>query len=70
MDEAERCHRLAYIAYGNLLAHGTVPEVIAQVGLTTWAVTGPTCPRWLRRLRQLPGVEQAVAFGASCTSAA
>ena len=29
MDEAERCHRLAYIAYGKLLAHGTVPEVIA-----------------------------------------
>src|SRR5215213_9386392 len=24
MDEAERCHRLAYIAYGNLLTHGTV----------------------------------------------
>jgi ABC-2 type transport system ATP-binding protein len=24
MDEAERCHRLAYIAYGDLLARGTV----------------------------------------------
>src|SRR5262245_47646512 len=24
MDEAERCHRLAYIAYGNLLASGSV----------------------------------------------
>jgi ABC-2 type transport system ATP-binding protein len=29
MDEAERCHEIAYIAYGNLLAHGTVEEVIA-----------------------------------------
>ena len=29
MDEAERCHEIAYIAYGVLLAHGTVPEVIA-----------------------------------------
>src|SRR5476651_1308116 len=37
MDEAERCHRLAYIAYGNLLAHGTVKEVVDQVGLTTWS---------------------------------
>ena len=27
MDEAERCNRLAYIAYGKLLAHGTVAEV-------------------------------------------
>src|SRR5471030_3235936 len=29
MDEAERCHRLAYISYGNLLTHGTVAEVVA-----------------------------------------
>src|SRR4029077_16836190 len=28
MDEAERCHEIAYIAYGELLAHGTVEEVI------------------------------------------
>src|SRR6188768_4260398 len=41
MDEAERCHRLAYLAYGKLLAHGTVPEVIAGAGLTTWSVAGP-----------------------------
>ena len=27
MDEAERCHEIAYIAYGTLLAHGTVEEV-------------------------------------------
>src|SRR4029453_13695181 len=41
MDEAERCQRLAYISKGKLLAHGTVDEVIAQVGLTTWSVSGP-----------------------------
>src|SRR5207237_10725474 len=28
MDEAERCHRLAYIAYGKLLATGTPDEVL------------------------------------------
>ena len=33
MDEAERCHEIAYIAYGHLLAHGTVDEVIAQSAL-------------------------------------
>ena len=32
MDEAERCHEIAYIAYGHLLAHGTVDEVIAHIG--------------------------------------
>ena len=29
MDEAERCHDIAYIAYGELLARGTADEVIA-----------------------------------------
>ena len=29
MDEAERCHEIAYIAYGNLLARGTVEEVVS-----------------------------------------
>lgn len=30
MDEAERCHRLAYIAYGSLLATGTASEIVAS----------------------------------------
>jgi ABC-2 type transport system ATP-binding protein len=63
MDEAERCHRLAYLAYGNLLARGTVSEVIASAGLTTWTVTGPHLRKVAEALRDLPGVEQVVAFG-------
>lgn len=38
MDEAERCHEIAYIAYGHLLAQGTVAEVIASSGLVTYVV--------------------------------
>lgn len=41
MDEAERCHRLAYLAYGTLLTRGTLPEVLAAAKLTTWSVAGP-----------------------------
>jgi len=63
MDEAERCHRLAYIAYGNLLAHGTVKEVVDHVGLTTWSVSGPDLLSIADELRHQPGVQQAVAFG-------
>jgi ABC-2 type transport system ATP-binding protein len=63
MDEAERCNRLAYISYGNLLIHGTVSEVIAHVGLTTWAVRGPNLIQLAEQLRQQAGVEQAVIFG-------
>jgi ABC-2 type transport system ATP-binding protein len=63
MDEAERCHRLAFILSGRLLTHGTVAEVVAQSHLTTWAVAGPGLQDLVAKLRELPGVEQAAAFG-------
>ena len=62
MDEAERCHRLAYISKGKLLAHGTADEVVAHVGLTTWSVSGPDLAGLIEELRGQPGI-QAVAFG-------
>ncbi len=34
MDEAERCHSLAFLLYGNLIAHGTVDEVMKKSGKT------------------------------------
>lgn len=63
MDEAERCHRLAYIAYGDLLASGTVGELIEKSGLATWSVSGKNLHDLSERLRHLPGIEQVVAFG-------
>lgn len=63
MDEAERCHRLAFIVKGRLLAHGTVAEVVARARLTTWSVSGPDLLNLADRLRGDPAVEQAVAFG-------
>jgi ABC-2 type transport system ATP-binding protein len=45
MDEAERCHRLAYISYGRLLTTGTAEEVIARAGLSTWEVRGADLTR-------------------------
>jgi len=63
MDEAERCHRLAYLAYGKLLARGTLAEVLAASSLTTWSVSGPGLRALAETLRGRPGVEQVVAFG-------
>jgi ABC-2 type transport system ATP-binding protein len=63
MDEAERCHRLAYLAYGNLLTRGTLDEVLAAAKLTTWTVTGPGLHTLADALRGRDGVEQVVAFG-------
>jgi len=63
MDEAERCHRLAYIADGKMLARGTVEEVIHHAQLTTWQVRGPNLLALAERLREVPAVKQVVAFG-------
>lgn len=63
MDEAERCHRLAYLAYGKLLTRGTVDEVVADARLTTWEFSGRDLLALAERLRGQPGVEQVVPFG-------
>ena len=63
MDEAERCHRLAYLSYGKLLAAGTADEVIAASGLTSWSVFGSNVHRLAARLKGVEGVEQVVPFG-------
>jgi ABC-2 type transport system ATP-binding protein len=64
MDEAERCHRLAFIAGGKLLTHGTTTEVIARSRLATWSVAGPDLSALAAQIRLRPGVKQASAFGA------
>jgi ABC-2 type transport system ATP-binding protein len=63
MDEAERCHRISYIAYGRMLATGTVDEVVRDAGLTTFVVRGPDVHRLAKDVSFLPGVEQAAPFG-------
>jgi ABC-2 type transport system ATP-binding protein len=63
MDEAERCHRLAYIAWGKLLATGTAEEIVASRGLASWAVSGGDPVALGRELAALPGVEQVIPFG-------
>lgn len=65
MDEAERCHRLAFILNGNLLTQGTVSEVVERTRLTTWSVSGPNLAELAERLRSHYDVEQAAAFGSA-----
>ena len=65
MDEAERCHEIAYIAYGYLLAHGTVEEVIARSALSTYTVTGNDLYLLQDQLTGKPGVDMVAPFGTS-----
>jgi ABC-2 type transport system ATP-binding protein len=63
MDEAERCHEIAYIAYGKLMARGTAPEIIAQSGLKAVVITGEGADRLAPLLRNAEGITAAAAFG-------
>lgn len=62
MDEAARCHRLGYIAYGDLLASGTPEELLAASKLVSYNVHSSDLALG-ERLKSLPGVEQVVAMG-------
>jgi len=65
MDEAERCHEIAYIAYGTLLTHGTVEEVVAESKLLTYTVSGDDLPKLSTELTGKPGVDSVAPFGTS-----
>jgi ABC-2 type transport system ATP-binding protein len=67
MDEAERCHEIAYIAYGELLVHGTVDHVIAASNLTTYVVStsGGGLNALTQELAGKPGVDMVAPFGTS-----
>ena len=68
MDEAERCHEIAYIAFGEVLTRGTVKEVVANSSLTTFTVSaanGEQTSTLAGELKNRPGIDMVTAFGTS-----
>jgi ABC-2 type transport system ATP-binding protein len=68
MDEAERCHEIAYIAYGELLVRGSVDDVVEGSHLTTWIVSAPDTQALsglAEELTRTPGVDMVAPFGTS-----
>src|SRR3954453_21713202 len=65
MDEAERCHEIAYIFNGALIARGTADEVIGQSHLVTFEAEGPRADRLAGELRGKPGIDMVAPFGSA-----
>jgi ABC-2 type transport system ATP-binding protein len=65
MDEAERCHEIAYISYGKLIARGAADEVVKGSHLVTFHGEGPDVARLAHELEGKPGVETVAPFGAA-----
>jgi len=65
MDEAERCDRIVYLAYGTVLARGTVGQVIGESGLHTWIVEGADVRGLAADMHGVPGIDQVSVFGAT-----
>jgi ABC-2 type transport system ATP-binding protein len=63
MDEAERCHEIAYISDGRLLARGTVAQVVKDAHLFTLIGEGEDIDRLAGEIAGRPGVAMAAAFG-------
>ena len=65
MDEAERCHEIAYIAYGELWPRGQSLRFIEASHLRTYTVSGPDINHLAEKLVGMPGIDMVAPFGSS-----
>lgn len=63
MDEAERCHSIIYIAYGDIKVKGTVNEVVDSTNLSTFMVTGENIISLMDKLNGNPLIVTMAPFG-------
>jgi ABC-2 type transport system ATP-binding protein len=63
MDEAERCHKLAYIFDGEVIAKGDAATIIKDENIVTYSIRGDALMRILDELVGKNGVDQILPFG-------
>lgn len=63
MDEATLCDRIALMQHGKLMTTGTPGEIIRSFNFQLLAVKAQDMYQLLKELQDIPGVEQAYAFG-------
>jgi ABC-2 type transport system ATP-binding protein len=62
MDEVEQCHRIAYVYYGTLLMTGSIHDIIKNINLCTWQVSGDNLVLLAKQLEATPGIDQVIPF--------
>ncbi len=65
MDEAERCDRIVFINLGDIVARGSVADVVGRSGLYTFIVEGDGARSLAPKLNGMPGIEYVAFFGAA-----
>jgi ABC-2 type transport system ATP-binding protein len=65
MDEAERCHELAFMFNGRLLSQGPADVIMKHSGLTSWVVTAADLPALDDELADRDGVDIVTPLGDS-----
>jgi ABC-2 type transport system ATP-binding protein len=63
MDEAERCHRLAFIFRGSVLDVGTPDDIVRRRGLRVAELQVEDAPAAAGMLRALPEVDEVAHYG-------
>ena len=63
MDEAERCHRVVYLAGGKIVVQGPAAEVVRNAALITFEATGAGLGVLVKQARQTAGVDSATVLG-------
>lgn len=63
MDEAERCHKIVYIAYGNIMVQGSVDFVIKNTALHTLELEGKNLNELKQQLNNIPNIITMALFG-------
>lgn len=63
MDEALRCNKIAYLAFGKIRTQGTLNDIVKQSNIYTWEISGPEVGVLVEKLHKLPEVEQIIQYG-------
>jgi ABC-type multidrug transport system ATPase subunit len=63
MDEAERCHRVVYLAGGKIVVEGSAEDVVRNAQLLVFEATGDGIGKLVHPARATPGIESATVIG-------